>query len=233
MNPFGVLAASVSHFARGLPLALALAVFSTATTVGLFLAGSFLDPEGGGRALWPLAVLAWIVFTHIWLALFLTGWRLRRETPGFRYGAAAGRAAAWAAGGTALIALAVWSLILWPEEPASFAADRLPPRWHPVWLGIMAGWAAMCAFGLPARVMLGRRDRTLGVGEAVAILVAVAAWLVVIDFLSLPARTCQGECWGFMEGGMVMVPLLGLWLFLMTAGAAALSAAAWSRTVRG
>lgn len=228
MKPFSVLTASLAHFAKGLPLALALATVATATTVGLF--ATAVPADGSGMAE-PLAVLAWIGFTHVWLALFLTAWRLRRETPGFRYGAAAVRAAAWAAGVTLALAVVFAGLTMLPRAPEDFTAGPPPSRFHPFWLATMAVWAAVCGFGLPARAMLGRRDRKTGIGDAVAILLAIGAWLVVIDFLSLPARTCQGECWGFMEGGMIMVPLLGLWLFLLTAGAAAVSAAAWSRTV--
>lgn len=54
MKLFGVLAASLVHFAKGLPLAVALAVAATATTVGLL---SVSGPLGGGAA-WVFVVLA-------------------------------------------------------------------------------------------------------------------------------------------------------------------------------
>lgn len=171
-------------------------------------------------------------FTHVWLALFLTAWRLRREAPGFRYGAAAIRAAAWAAGTIAVLSLAAASLTLLPRGVEDLTMGPPPSRWAPAWLASMAVWAAICGLGLPARAMLGPRRRKAEIGDVLAISVAVAPWLVVVDLLSLPARVCQGECWGAFEGGLFMIPLLGLWLFLLTAGGTALSAAAWSRTVR-
>jgi hypothetical protein len=52
---------------------------------------------------------------------------------------------------------------------------------------------------------------------------AALPWLIVIELLGWPMQVCT-ECWSFMQGGIITVPLLGLQLFLATTAAAVVSA---------
>ena len=215
-------------------MAIVLAVLGAATTIGVWTTLTALlfhfAPAGGDEGMsWLLLLPAWVLFAHIWTALFLVAWHLRKSIPSFHYGRAALRAAGWSLAATLTAACA---FALWGQTAQGADAFVTGLRWAPWWVATMAVWAAIAGSGLLARAMVGRRTRarTAGLPYLGAIAVAVLVWLAVLDILSLPARTCQGECWGLMEGGIAMIPLLGLWMFLFTTGAAAVSAAAWFRT---
>lgn len=53
-------------------------------------------------------------------------------------------------------------------------------------------------------------------------------FLLLTAFVGLPALACTGECWGLMEGGIIMLPLFGLHTFLATITAASVSAVVYS-----
>jgi hypothetical protein len=57
--------------------------------------------------------------------------------------------------------------------------------------------------------------------------IASLPFLALIAFFGLPVLTCKGECWGLMEGGIFMFPLLGLFLFMATNTMALCSASAY------
>lgn len=87
----------------------------------------------------------------------------------------------------------------------------------------MAGWALLVATALPARTVCWLRGQRPQLG-ALDVQVAVAAiTLLPIALSGLPLQTCEGECWGMMEGGIVAMPLLGGYLFFASTSAALLS----------
>ncbi|MDB5678251.1 hypothetical protein [Sphingomonas bacterium] len=87
----------------------------------------------------------------------------------------------------------------------------------------LLGWGMLVALALPARIVCrlrGERPAMRPVGQRVAF---AALALALIELPGWPIQSCTGECWGFMEGGIVAVPLLGTYLFFASFSAALLS----------
>ncbi len=74
---------------------------------------------------------------------------------------------------------------------------------------------------LPA-LALGRRMTWSFPAFATAVFVSLP-FLAVSEILGIPAQTCTGECWGIMEGGVVMIPVLAAHMFLSSVTAAIVS----------
>src|SRR5690606_29919104 len=75
--------------------------------------------------------------------------------------------------------------------------------WSAVWTFV---WALAILADVPARLMAGRRLQPTPLPRALlSRVIAIAPWLLVVAMIGWPSQTCTGECWGFMEGGMIMV----------------------------
>lgn len=243
-----VLGRGLARFLLGLPLAALLAVAGAASCVGVWLTLLNLSPPGpdGMPAALAASGIAWIVFAHAWVALFLTAWHLRRQTPGFTWRGTVVKTTGWAAVSTLVLALMPLGLLLAQSmlQPARLLADtqgqdvRLLGDWlvyspsagGVTVFGLSAGWlmwtvlwVVLCLARLPARAALGRatpRRRLWG-----PLLIAMAPWLGAIMLTGFPSQACRGECWGIMEGGLFMLPITAMHVFLITVSLAAVTAA--------
>lgn len=97
------------------------------------------------------------------------------------------------------------------------------------WLWI--GWAALALTAAPARAIglaIGKQPRLIPFRRRVA-LTALVSPIVMLTGFGFEWRTpdCarRVECCGLFEGGLIILPLLGLFLFLLVYTLAALSAA--------
>lgn len=133
--------------------------------------------------------------------------------------------------GGILLALAIAPFVLLDLKAASYScADgkAYDVSTVPQLPWFLIGWAVPTVSGIPTRLACwGQQLRILWWPQRV-ILTAPIAFPVL--FLSVPFERKIIDCtppfdgWGLFEGGMVLIPLLGLFLFAATLGAAILAA---------
>ncbi|MCA1198360.1 hypothetical protein K9B35_10305 [Sphingomonas sp. R647] len=172
-----------------------------------------LPGEAGTIGLWSAVAL--FIYLHAFFVMVLTG-----------YGLGTARARRWRSalwlgvrGGVVLavvIAVALGAYVL--SIRVAPGLDRGLP-----WITIL--WAGLTASLAPARIAAWLWRVRLSLAPPLVRLMLMLPWLLVIWGTGLPAQRCTGECWGLMEGGIVMVPLLGLHLFIASVSTALLSAA--------
>jgi len=184
------------------------------------------------------------IYLHVWFVLTMTGWLLRERSgvnPLYRI---AGRTAASAGIVTATLVIALWAgsaalanvaattgqsaywngFLTYNEYSGWSVMGR--QVWSAIWIPI---WTIAILLDLPARIVAGHNKRKEPLGPTlIRRAVAIAPWLVLVAVLGWPSQVCEGECWGMFEGGIVMMPIFGAYLFTLSLSCAAISAA--SRT---
>lgn len=235
-------------FFASLPIAIPLAfAFAIAQVLILMMVEKF---GVGAPGLMPMQfimtlAMALVVYAHAWFVLILTGWHLRRETPGFNKWKNVGRAA----GRGLLLALVMVAVMIGlttandafestharTTGDVIIAGDGLFYSWQAssfvvlgrqlnsaIWMLL---WIVAIASGAPARLMGGRPNHQPLGERLLTILVVATPWMTITALLGYPSQVCTGECWGFMEGGMIMIPIFALYLFTLSASCASVSAA--------
>lgn len=184
------------------------------------------------------------VYAHAWFVMILTGWCLRRYQAGFSFWGNFWRAAILAVPIAAAMGAVFMALTFANDsiERANgrdagdviFAGDALFYSWQANSLVVfgrqlnsaiwMVLWLAAVATGIPARLMSGRRVHLPLAEGVLTLLVTSAPWMIFAALVGWPSQVCTGECWGLMEGGIIMIPLFGAYLFTLSASCAAVSA---------
>lgn len=250
-QPFAQLTRSIELFVLGVPISIALALTSVAIQAMVF--APVLQAAVSGiqlvNVIASLAMLFLPVFFHVWFVLVVTGWHLRRSGERKALSAIVLRALVRATP-TALVlsliplALSVATktmqvgytlddptgndvyylggLITYSQQAGGFIVfDR--QLWSIAWIAV---WVAAALTDLPARIMAGPNPDAEPIHRAlISRMVALGPWLIVALVLGWPSQTCVGECWGMFEGGFVMLPLFGAYLFTLAASCGAISAA--------
>lgn len=172
-----------------------------------------LPEETGAISLW--SVVALFIYVHAFFVIGLTGYGLGTARLG-RW-----RSALWLGvrGGVVLAVVIAVSLGIYVLSiRLAHGLDRGLP-----WVTIL--WAGLTASLAPARIAAWLWRVPISLAPPLVRLMLMLPWLLAIWVTGLPAQRCTGECWGLMEGGIVMVPLHGLHLFIAGVSTALLSAA--------
>ncbi|HEV7692871.1 MAG TPA: hypothetical protein VGO52_18700 [Hyphomonadaceae bacterium] len=249
-QPFRRLELGAELFVRGLPRAFVLAIACAALQLLIVpaLTRVLFDFRGPLAIIGAAANLSALLFFHVWFVLFMTGWHLRGATARTQK-AIAIRSLAFAIPVTAVLMLIPYGFLLASEnlqvgysldDPGTgdmaFAGGVVTysqqasgfvmfgrQLWSAIWIVV---WAAAILSDLPALVMAGPRQEPEPVWRRWLLrLIAMAPWLLLALALGWPSQTCTGECWGLFEGGIVMIPIFGAYLFVLSTSCAALSAA--------
>ena len=201
--------------------AIALAFLSLAAVVGLKM---LLGPVPGAQWV-PYAAL--VYFHAVFIATI--AWKaLHRERPLLRCVVRPGLA------GGAALTLPILMFALLDLLGASYVcADGAVVWTSPVpnlpWLWI--GWSVLTVIALPALCVglaVGEMPPLIPVRRRLALAAAFVPLVLVTGLVfewRAPDCTPPFDGWGFMEGGMVLVPLVGLFWFVLSFSMAALSAA--------
>jgi len=160
-------------------------------------------------------------FFHALVALTLTSWLLRRLA-GFERVRVLGRALRGAA------LLSVGMAVVYA---AAYVVDDVLPATRYVRFNFTAAamigiWFGSTALLLPARLM-GHKPATASglLRTTLVVALVLVPWFFLSEIVGRPIRHCR-ECWGFFEGGIFTIPLLGAYLLGLTVSSAAVSAAA-------
>jgi len=206
---------------RSLPAAIGLFFLSFALLGAL---GYLLAPFP--NRVWPLAA-AFLYFHAVFIAA-VTWKQMRPSEPALRCVASPG----FAAGGLLVLPLLAFALLDVVGASYSCADGRAyrsssVPNLPWVWIG----WAVLTVSALPVRCIAAVVRETpplVPIGRRLLLMVPFVPPVLFFGFpfqWHLPECSPPFEGWGFMEGGLVLVPLLGLFLFTLSFSMATLSAA--------
>ena len=128
------------------------------------------------------------------------------------------------------VTLAITPFALLDMEASDFicADGKLRPSAIPPLPWFLIGWAALLLAAVPTRLLgWGRQVRLLSLPHRI---VLTAPFAILVMLLGKPFLTKRMDCeppfdgWGLFEGGLFLLPLLGLFLFVASLSAAVLSA---------